>query len=207
MQTSLQKAPTVKSVTPEGMVAVKSWPDIVLDSLPQDDGFAYSSMQIEVEKPGSVLSFDWQATASEGNDFQFGVQINGDWVVSEYGYKAMSGSSMYTFHSPGTYTLRVQYWNGMGVADSANCAQLTDIKLCVADPIAPAKQLLDSLDAYPSWKEELAAAVAAVEAGGEAEKDSLVQALNSICYNINLTLNHFAFVEQQAETFPKNICF
>ena len=58
LQTSLQKAPTVKSVTPEGMVAVKSWPDIVLDSLPQDDGFTYSSMQIEVEKPGSVLSFD-----------------------------------------------------------------------------------------------------------------------------------------------------
>ena len=203
LQTSLQKAPTVKSVTPEGMVAVKSWPDIVLDSLPQDDGFAYSSMQIEVEKPGSVLSFDWQATASEGNDFQFGVQINGDWVVSEYGYKAMSGSSTYTFNEPGTYTLEVEYWNGMGVADSANCAQLTDIKLCVADPIAPAKQLLDSLDAYPSWKEELAAALAAVEAGGEAEKDSLVQALNSIYDNINLTLNHLDFVEQQAEAWTE----
>lgn len=207
LQTSLQKAPTVKSVTPEGMVAVKSWPDIVLDSLPQDDGFAYSSMQIEVEKPGSVLSFDWQATASEGNDFQFGVQINGDWVVSEYGYKAMSGSSTYTFNEPGTYTLEVEYWNGMGVADSANCAQLTDIKLCVADPIAPAKQLLDSLDAYPSWKEELAAALAAVEAGGEAEKDSLVQALNSICYNINLTLNHLAFVEQQAEAWTEYVAW
>lgn len=203
LQTSLQKAPTVKSVTPEGMVAVKSWPDIVLDSLPQDDGFTYSSMQIEVEKPGSVFSFDWQVTASEGNDFEFIVEINGDWVVSEYGYEAMSGSSTYTFDSPGTYTLRVQYWNGMGVADSANCARLTDIKLCVADPIAPAKQLLDSLDAYPSWKEELAAAVAAVEAGGEAEKDSLVQALNSICYNINLTLNHLAFVEQQAEAWTE----
>lgn len=203
LQTSLQKAPTVKSVTPEGMVAVKSWPDIVLDSLQQDDGFAYSSMQIEVEKPGSVLSFDWQVTASEDYDFEFIVEINGDWVVSEYGYEARSGSSTYTFDSPGTYTLRVQYWNGMGVADSANCARLTDIKLCVADPIAPAKQLLDSLDAYPSWKEELAAALAAVEAGGEAEKDSLVQALNSIYDNINLTLNHLAFVEQQAEAWTE----
>lgn len=202
-QTLPAKAPTVKSVTPEGMVAVKSWPDIVLDSLPQDDGLAYSSMQIEVEKPGSVLSFDWQVTASKGNDFELIVDINGDWVISEYGYEARSGSSTYTFDSPGTYTLRVQYWNGMGVADSANCARLTDIKLCVADPIAPAKQLLDSLDAYPSWKEELAAAVAAVEAGGEAEKDSLVQALNSIYDNINLTLNHLAFVEQQAEAWTE----
>ena len=96
-QTLPAKAPTVKSVTPEGMVAVKSWPDIVLDSLQQDDGFAYSSMQIEVEKPGSVLSFDWQVTASEDYDFEFIVEINGDWVVSEYGYEARSGSSTYTF--------------------------------------------------------------------------------------------------------------
>lgn len=206
LQTSLQKAPTVKSVTPEGMIAVKSWPDIVLYySLYQDDGFASSSMQIEVVKPGSVLSFDWQVTASEDNNFEFGVRINGKWVVYENGNKAMSGSSTYTFDSPGTYTLQVQYWNGMGVADFANCAQLTDIKLCVADPVAPAKQLLDSLDAYPSWKEELAAAVAAVEAGGEAEKDSLKQALNSIYDNINLTLNDLAFVEQQAEAWTEYV--
>lgn len=200
-QTLPAKAPVAKATVPDGMVAVKTWPDVVLNAADEEQGCAVYSMTIEVKRPGSVLSFDWKVIAANYSSYQ--IIINNDYVVDNWDYGSHAGSSSYTFEEAGTYTLQAFYYNEDGQYDAENNMQLSNIKLCVADPVAPAKQLLDSLDAYPSWKEELAAAIAAVEAAEEAEQDSLMQALTGVYENINLTLNHLAIVEQQAEAWTE----
>ena len=200
-QTLPAKAPVAKATVPDGMVAVKTWPDVVLNAADEELGCAVYSMTIEVKRPGSVLSFDWKVIAAKYSSYQ--IRINDDYVVGNGGYGSRAGSSSYTFEEAGTYTLQAFYYNEDGQYDAENNMQLSNIKLYSDDSVEASKQLLDSLEAYPSWKEELAAALAAVEAGGEAEKDSLMQALNSIYDNINLTLNHLAFVEQQAEAWTE----
>ena len=200
-QTLPAKAPVAKATVPDGMVAVKTWPDVVLNAADEEQGCAVYSMTIEVKRPGSVLSFDWKVIAANYSSNQF--IINNDYVGHRGGYGLRAGSFSYTFEEAGTYTLQAFYYNEDGQYDAENNMQLSNIKLYSDDSVEAAKQLLDSLEAYPSWKEELSAAISAVEAAEEAEQDSLMQALNSIYDNINLTLNHLAFVEQQAEAWTE----
>ena len=200
-QTLPAKAPVAKATVPDGMVAVKTWPDVVLNAADEEQGCAVYSMTIEVKRPGSVLSFDWKVIAANYSSYR--IIINNDYVVDNWDYGSRAGSSSYTFEEAGTYTLQAFYYNEDGQYDAENNMQLSNIKLYSDDSVEAAKQLLDSLEAYPSWKEELSAAISAVEAAEEAEQDSLTQVVADIYSHINMTLEHLAIVEQQAEAWTE----
>lgn len=200
-QTLPAKAPVAKATVPDGMVAVKTWPDVVLNAADEEQGCAVYSMTIEVKRPGSVLSFDWKVIAANYSSYQ--IIINNDYVVDNWDYGSRAGSSSYTFEEAGTYTLQAFYYNEDGQYDAENNMQLSNIKLYSDDSVEAAKQLLDSLEAYPSWKEELSAAISAVEAAEEAEQDSLTQVVADIYSHINMTLEHLAIAEQRAEEWAE----
>lgn len=200
-QTLPAKTPVAKATVPDGMVAVKSWPDVVLNAADEEQDRAVYSMTIEVKRPGSVLSFDWKVVSANYCEYQ--IIINNDYVVGDWVYGSRAGSSSYTFEEAGTYTFQAFYYNEDGQYDAENYMQLSNIKLYSDDSVEAAKQLLDSLEAYPSWKEELSAAISAVEAADEAEQDSLTQVVADIYSHINMTLEHLAIVEQRAEEWAE----
>ena len=108
-QTLPAKAPVAKATVPDGMVAVKTWPDVVLNAADEEQGCAVYSMTIEVKRPGSVLSFDWKVIAANYSSNQ--VIINNDYVGHRGGYGLRAGSFSYTFEEAGTYTLQAFYYN------------------------------------------------------------------------------------------------
>ena len=103
-QTLPAKAPVAKATVPDSMVAVKSWPDVVLNAADEEQGRAVYSMTIEVKRPGSVLALDWKVMS--GNYCEYQISINDDQILYDWYYGSRAGSSSYTFEEAGTYTLQ-----------------------------------------------------------------------------------------------------